>query len=55
MSETATLTTPERRAAAKIARQKEVARLAVDDILDPVWRRRSGRVQPVAPAEDGQG
>jgi hypothetical protein len=32
-----TLTTPERRAATKIARQKEVARLALDDILDPVW------------------
>jgi hypothetical protein len=36
MSGTATLTTPERRAAAKIVRQKEVARLALDDILDPV-------------------
>jgi hypothetical protein len=36
MSGTTTLTTPERRAAAKIARQKDVARPALDDILDPV-------------------
>jgi hypothetical protein len=37
MSGTTNLTTPERRAAAKVSRQKEIARLALDDILDPVW------------------